>query len=158
LAASTFNATLAIAGWNLRNVAFDPMFQHVIHAGIGLAERGLSMCCGYGRTDGATATAVDLTGQHQPDLQLGSQEIEERLARIEANLRLSADELRRLGRSVSGDGPVTEDTGLGMAMTSCRLPVPNPPRCPTAIRVPRRVRTPVGWTDKPYPHLFDAMP
>lgn len=113
MAASAFNATLAIAGWNLRNVAFDPMFQHVIHAGIGLAERGLSMCCGYGRTDGATATAVDLTGQHQPDLQLGSQEIEERLARIEANLRLSADELRRLGSGVMGDGPVTEDTGLG---------------------------------------------
>lgn len=113
MAASAFNATLAIAGWNLRNVAFDPMFQHVIHAGIGLAERGLSICCGYGRTDGATATAVDLTGQHQPDPQDGSQEIEERLARIEANLRMSADELRHLGSGVMGDGPVTEDTGLG---------------------------------------------
>ncbi len=37
--ATAFTAMVAIVGWNLRNVAFDPLYQHVIHAGIGLVER-----------------------------------------------------------------------------------------------------------------------
>ena len=112
LTASAFNATVAIAGWNLRNVALDPLFQHIIHAGIGLAERGFSLCCGSGSADDTDSQGVvDLTALSLPSQ--SNQEIVDALARIEANLKMSADELRRLRVLVIGDELGNESLAQG---------------------------------------------
>lgn len=115
LTASAFNATVAIVGWNLRNVAFDPMYQHIIHAGIGLAERGFGICCGGGGGGGEDAAAnnhgVDVVNvlasshRHEP------KEAEDALEKVLADLKSTADELRHLGGGVMGDVAVDMGTG-----------------------------------------------
>lgn len=110
LTVSAFNAGVAIVGWNLRNVAFDPMYQHIIHAGIGLAERAGSICCGYGAAgNAAPQQTIDLTSVSMPD----EKETEDALTRIEANLKMSADELKRLREVVMGDASADGDTRSG---------------------------------------------
>ncbi len=114
LTASAFNATVAIAGWNLRNVALDPLFQHIIHAGIGLAERAGSICCGYGAADHADSQqTIDLTNDSVSNHPADAKEIEDALVRIEANLKMNADELRRLRVLVMGGEPGDESTEQG---------------------------------------------
>jgi len=44
IAASGTTALVAILGWNTRNVLFDPLYQHAIHAAIGVVERAVVAC------------------------------------------------------------------------------------------------------------------
>lgn len=59
--ASGTTAMVAILGWNTRNVLFDPLYQHVIHAGIGLVERLAASCapaCTSQEASGMTETTT----------------------------------------------------------------------------------------------------
>ncbi len=60
-AASGTTAFVAILGWNLRNVLFDPLYQHIIHAGIGVVERLASSCASNNTTTGASGMTVTTT-------------------------------------------------------------------------------------------------
>ena len=57
-AASGTTAMVAILGWNLRNVLFDPLYQHVLHGGIGVVERLAASCAPVPIPLGAPAATV----------------------------------------------------------------------------------------------------
>jgi hypothetical protein len=60
-AASGTTAMVAILGWNTRNVLFDPLYQHVIHAGIGLVERLAASCAPACTSQGASGMTETTT-------------------------------------------------------------------------------------------------
>ncbi|WP_374519960.1 hypothetical protein [Hydrogenophaga sp.] len=71
-AASGTTALVAILGWNTRNVLFDPLYQHVIHAGIGLVERLAGSCSTMTTPPVPSSTTVTMpsviaSGDHPPE-------------------------------------------------------------------------------------------